>query len=170
MLELIWGILNFSILIYFFFLCFQATKKIRDNFGRIAALVFVLGLVSFINKPNEENNLFQTFDLQKDAGFPNKYNGNTFSTDKLLEENLTTKISLSIQFGENNSEKKLLKAEIYRDGFVSGTEWKATNVTISPLDRINYQYQATGIIDWKILGITLYSQSKEFNGKIKLEK
>jgi hypothetical protein len=170
MLELIWGILNFSILIYFFFLCFQATKKIRDNFGRIAALVFVLGLVSFISKPNEENNLFQTFDLQKDAGFSNKYNGNTFSTDKLLEENLTTKISLSIQFGENNSEKRLLKAEIYRDGFVSGTEWKATNVTISPLDRINYQYQTTGIIDWKILGITLYSQSKEFNGKIKLEK
>lgn len=170
MLELIWGILNFSILIYFIIICFQAVKVIRENLGGIATLVLVLGLVSFISKPNEENNSSQTFDLQKDAGFPNKYNGNTFSTDKLLEENLTTKISLSIQFGENNSEERLLKAEIYRDGFVSGTEWKATNVTISPLDRINYQYQATGIIDWKILGITLYSQSKEFNGKIKLEK
>ncbi len=170
MLELIWGILNFTILIYFFFLCFQATKKIRDNFGGIAALVFVLGLVSFISKPNKENSSFQTFDLQKEANFPNKHTGNIFSTDKLLEENLTTKISLSIQFGENNSEKKLLKAEIYRDGFVSGTEWKATNVTVSPLNQINHQYQASGILYWKILGVTLYSQAKEFNGIIELKK
>jgi hypothetical protein len=173
MLELIWGILNIVILIYFIIICFQATKIIRENLGGMATLILVLGLLSFIgSKPNNENNTFQTFDLQNGnkINANHKFNGNTFSTDKLLEENVTTKIGLSILFKENNLEKELVAATIHRDGFISGTEWKANHINMTRLDRMNYEYQLSGTLDWKILGIKIYTEIKEFNGKIELKK
>ena len=64
MLELIWGILNFAILIYFIIICFKAVKVIWENLGGIAALFLVLGLLSFKMNSKNENDKTKTFDLQ----------------------------------------------------------------------------------------------------------
>ena len=172
MLELIWGILNIAILIYFIIICFKATKIIRENIGKMASVIFVLGLLSFIGKSTEENTKTKSFNLQSinETIEKNNFNGNTYSREKQLDNNLISNINISILFGENKNEKKLLNANVNRTGFVSGTDWKTKNINVSKLKRNTYQYNITGTIDWRILGIKLYTELKEFEGTIELKK
>lgn len=171
MLEIIWGIGNIGILVYFIIICFKAAKIIRENLGGWATLVFVLGLLSFMGK-KEEDNSFKTFNLQEEKkDTVQNYVGNSYGKDVLLEDNLATQIRAYISYGEDKTGKKLLKAMASRDGFVSGTSWKPSFFNVSKLDnKDNYEYQVIGSMEWKILGIKLYTESKEFNGKIKLDQ
>lgn len=171
MLEIIWGILNIGVLVYFTIICFKAAKIIRENLGGWATLVFVLGLLSFMGK-KEEDNSFKSFNLQEEKkDTVQNFMGNSYMKDVLLEDNLATKIRATIIYGENNTEIKLLKATAPRDGFVCGTYWKPSHFLVSKLDnKDNYEYVVIGSMEWKIMGIKLYTEFKEFNGKIKLDK
>ncbi|WP_269227507.1 hypothetical protein [Flavobacterium eburneipallidum] len=172
MLELIWGILNIAILIYFIIICFKATKIIRENLGGLAALVFVLGLLSFMGKTNKENTGFKNFNLEEETEKienPNS-NRNVYHTDKSLEDNLMTAIEMSILFTENTIEKKAINASVQRDGFISGTDWETTNVSLSKLNNNKYSYNVLGKLEWRILTITVYTEMKEFKGEIELKK
>ena len=51
-----------------------------------------------------------------------------------------------------------------------GTEWKPSTVLLNKLHNNLYEYNISGSIDWKILGIRFYSQFKEFRGKTELKK
>jgi hypothetical protein len=171
MLEIIWGILNIGIFVYFMIICFKAAKIIQENLGGWATLVFVLGLLSFMGK-KEEDNSFKSFNLQEEQKDTlQNYVGNSYGKDLLLEDNLATQIRAHISYGEDKTGKKLLKAMASRDGFVSGTYWKPSLFNVSKLtNKDNYEYQVIGSMEWKILGIKLYTESKEFNGKIKLDQ
>jgi len=171
MLEIIWGILNIGILVYFIIICFKAAKIIRENLGGWATLVFVLGLLSFMGK-KEEDNSFKSFNLQEEKkDTVQNYVGNSYGKDVLLEDNLATKIRAHISYGEDSTGKKLLKATASRDGFISGTYWNPSHFLVSKLDnKDNYEYDVIGTLEWKILGIRLYTESKEFIGKIKLDQ
>jgi hypothetical protein len=171
MLELIWGILNFSILIYFIIICFNAVKVIRENLGGIAALVLVLGLLSFKMNSKNENDKIKTFDLQNISQKiePENFKGNTHFNEKKLEGNLLTDFHMLIKYGEDNNEIKLLTAYVDRIGIEMGTEWKPSTVFLNKVHNNLYEYHISGSIDWKILGIRFYTQSKEFDGKIELK-
>lgn len=171
MLEIIWGILNIGILVYFIMICFKAAKIIKENLGGLATLVFVLGLLSYMGK-KEEDNSFKSFDLQEQKkDTVQNYVGNSFSKEILLEDNLATTIRATISYGEDKTGKKLLKATAPRDGFVCGTYWKPSYFNVSKIDnQNNYEYQLIGSMEWKILGNRLYTEYKEFNGKIKLDQ
>ncbi|MBP6759067.1 MAG: hypothetical protein KA133_07435 [Flavobacterium sp.] len=171
MLEIIWGILNIGILVYFTIICFKAAKIIRENLGGWATLVFVLGLLSFMEK-KEEDNSFKSFNLQEEKkDTVQNYVGNSYGKDVLLEDNLATQIRARIMYGKDSTGKKLLKATASRDGFVSGTYWNPSHFLVSKLDnKDNYEYDVIGTLEWKILGIRLYTESKEFIGKIKLDQ
>lgn len=172
MLELIWGILNFALLIYFIIICFKAVKVIRENLGGIATLVLVLGLLSFKVNSKDENNRIKTFDLQNVSPKmeSEKFEGNEHLNEKKLEQNLLTDFHMSIKYRENNNEIKLLTAYVNRTGIEMGTEWKPSTVFLNKVHNNLYEYHVSGSIDWRILGIRLYTQSKEFDGKIELKK
>lgn len=172
MLELIWGILNFAILIYFIIICFQAVKIIRANLGGITIVILILGLLSFKMKLNDENHKAKTFDLQNASQETesDKFQGNTYFKDIRLEENLVTDFYILIKYGENKNEIQLLTAYINRNGIEMGTEWKPSTVLLNKVHNDLYEYHVSGSIDWKILGINFYTQLKEFDGKIKLER
>lgn len=55
MFELIWGILNGFLLIYFIVICFKSVKTVKEKLGIFATFIFVIGLLSFISKPNKKN-------------------------------------------------------------------------------------------------------------------
>lgn len=171
MLEIIWGILNIGILIYFIIICFKAAKIIRENLGGWATLVFVLGLLSFMGR-KEEDNSFKSFNLQEEKkDVVQKSSEYSRSKEILLEDNLATQIKARIMYGKDSTGKKLLKATASRDGFVSGTYWEPSHFLVSKLDnKDNYEYDVIGTLGWKILGIRLYTESKRFNGKIKLDQ
>ena len=170
MLELLWGILNIAILIYFIIICFKAIKIVRDNLGGIATLIFVIGLMSFIAKPNEENLKTKTFNfnVKSISKGEEKSNGNNFSQNIVLENKLVSTIRATIAFKEDDQKIRLLYAYADRSGFVSGIDWKVSNIDISKNADNSYNYQITGTKDWRILGLRLYTQFKIFKGKFKL--
>lgn len=166
MLEIVWGILNIAILIYFVIVCIKSTKIIREKLGVVTALILVLGLLSFVAAPKDENSKTESFKFNK-----NKFQGNTYLKSVKLEDNLATEIELTVKFGENEKEKKILSAQTNRNGFVSGTNWKVETVSIENSKKENkYLYEVSGILEWKILGLRIYSESKYFKGNIKLTK
>ncbi|UOK42213.1 MULTISPECIES: hypothetical protein [Flavobacterium] len=166
MVEIIWGILNIAILIYFVIVCFKSTKIIREKLGVFAALIFVFGLLSFVAVPKDESSKTKSFHFSN-----NKFHGNTYLKSVKLEDNLATEIELTVKFGENEKEKKILSAHTNRNGFVSGTNWKVEAVSVENSKKENkYLYEVSGILEWKILGLKIYSESKYFKGNIKLTK
>ena len=86
MLELIWGILNIALLLYFFVICFKVIKLIRENLGLLATLIFAIGILSFVSKPNKEKNIkkFEILDKTKITG-EEKINGHIFNENIIIE-------------------------------------------------------------------------------------
>lgn len=171
MLEIIWGIVCLGVFSYFIIISFRSTKIIRKKFGLFAAAIFVFGLLSFIgNSETNEANL-KTFNFQKvTKGIrQNQFNNNSYFKEKKIEDNLINEIIITIQINENNSEKKLVKAWANRNGLSIGTIWRTKTITVNKLESTNlYQYDVFGTLDWKLLGLNLFSESKEFKGTIKL--
>lgn len=163
MIQLIWGILNVAIFIAFIIICFQAIRFIREKLGLFACVIFALGLLSFTSKPNG-NSEFKQFDLNnKTAKVTNNTNG---SNERIvIEDNLISKITLSV----NYTAKELLTAQSSREGFVSGTNWHPISIILNKSNGENqYVYSVYGTLEWRLLGINIYSQSKNFKGKIAL--
>lgn len=171
MFELIWGIFNGFLIIYFLIICFKSVKVIKEKIGILASLIFVIGLLSFISKPNEENLADKNIDLLNQTNPKKAFKGNSFSSEIKLEDNLTSNIGLSILVGEKEDELLILNANCYRSGFISGTNWNVKNIDVDKSKDKNYcQYLVNGIMEWKILGITIYSEHKTFNGTAILKK
>ena len=173
MFELIWGIFNVFIFIYFIIICFKSVKFIKEKIGVLASLIFVIGLLSFISKPNEKNLADKNIDFLNQTNPKKAFNGNSFFQEISLEDNLASKIRLSILVGEKETENELtiLNANCSRSGFISGTNWNVENIDVDKQSDKNYcAYNVRGIMEWKILGITLFSEHKTFTGNAILKK
>ncbi|WP_298140815.1 hypothetical protein [Flavobacterium sp.] len=170
MLELLWGILNIAILVYFIIICFKVIKIVRENLGGIATLIFVLGLMSFIAKANVENNKIKTFEIKDESKIigEEKINGHIFTEDIILEKKIVTTIGATITFKEYDQQVRIINLYTMMNGFISGIDWKASNVAITKNKDNSYHYQITGTKDWRVLGIRIYTQLKEYKGTFKL--
>jgi len=173
MFELIWGLLNGILFIYFIIICFKSVKLVKENIGVLAALIFVIGLLSFISKPIEKNIIDKNIEILNQTNPTKAFDGNSFFREITLEDNLTSNINLSIVVGENKTTKALsiLNANSNRTGFIFGTNWNAKNIDIDLQKDQNYcNYVVFGILEWKILGFTIYLEDKTFSGKALLNE
>lgn len=173
MFELIWGILNGLLLIYFIIICFKSVNIIKEKIGILASLVFVIGLLSFISKPNENKIADKNIEILNQTNPKKAFNGNTYLRFVTLEDNLTSKIELTILCGEKESDNELiiLNADCNRTGFISGTNWNTKNIDVDKEKGEKFcKYSVSGIMEWKILGITIFSEVKDFSGNALLKK
>lgn len=171
MFELIWGIFNGILLLYFIVICFKSVKLVKEEVGFLASLIFVLGLLSFMSNSNDKNLADKNIDFLNQTNPKKTFNGNSFSHEVLLEDNLTSKIGLSLIVGEKGTELIILKANCYRTGLISGTNWNVEQVDVDKQKDKNYcSYLVRGKMDWKILGITIFSEYKTFRGNALLRK
>lgn len=175
MFELIWGILNAIVFIYFFVVCIKSVKIVRDGLGGLAGLVLVIGLLSFISKDDSKNLAEKNIDFYNNESSNNsskrKFTGNSFSQDVSLEKNLTSNISLDIFFGEENNDLVIISANCMKSGLISGTKWNVHSIHVDKPKNKNYcNYFVSGSVDWRIMGLKLYTESKIFEGKVILKK
>lgn len=171
MFELIWGIFNGILLLYFIVICFKSVKLVKEEIGFLASLVFVLGLLSFMSESSDNNIAVKNIDFLNQSNPKKTFNGNSFFYEVLLEDNLTSKIGLLLIVGEKGTELIILNANCYRSGFISGTNWNVEHVDIDKQKDKNYcSYLVRGKMDWKILGITIFSDYKIFRGNVLLRK
>jgi energy-coupling factor transporter transmembrane protein EcfT len=171
MLYLVWALLNIGLFIFFIVICFNATKLIKEKFGVLTSIVFVLGLLLFIEQSN----------VDKDNKEPNSNQIKTWkfnSSDSLdkgsivfrdfdLEKTLISKYSLGIGYGKDKQLQNNIpvSANTWTTGFESGTSWEPISIIINRTDdNLKFEYDVNGTIKWNLLGMTMYSQPKHWKG------
>lgn len=173
MLYLLWGLLNIGLFLFFVVTCFRATKLVREKFGLLAAIVFAFGLLSFISNANKNKN-------NKEPGSSQIRTWKFTSEDSLdrntaalifikLEKTLVSKYELSVKYGKAKQGQMNvpISANSFTTGFVSGTNWEPSYIIVNQTeDNTKFQYNVHGIIEWKLLGATIYSQPKEYSGLV----
>ena len=171
MLYLLWGLLNVGLFIFFIATCFKATKLIREKSGLLASIVFAFGLLSFVghsnnNDENKESNSNQV----KTWNFTSKDSLNSSSTFFIyieLEKTFISKYGLGISYGKDKQGQSNIPISAYSstNGFISGTSWRPTSIVINRTDENNkFEYFVDGVVEWKLLGATFYSQLKKYKG------
>jgi hypothetical protein len=175
MFELIWGIFNIIVFIFFFVVCIKSVKFVRHGLGVLAGIVLVIGLLSFISKDDSKNLAEKNIDFYNKELSNNSskrtFTGNSFCQVVNLEKNLTSNISLDIFFGEKNNDLVIISANCMKSGLISGTKWNVHSIHVDKPKNKNYcNYFVSGSVDWRIMGLKLYTESKIFEGKVILKK
>lgn len=171
MTYLLWGLLNIGLFLFFIVICFKATKLIREKIGLYASVIFVFGLLSFVGYSNNGNdnkepnsNQIKTWKFLSEDSLKN-YDTYLLSID--LEKTLISKYSLGIKYGKDKQEQVNIPISAYSSttGFISGTNWKPVSIIINRTnDNNKFEYFVSGVVEWKLLGATIYSQLKEYKG------
>jgi len=171
MFYLLWGLLNVGLFLFFIVICFRATKLIRQNFGLLASIVFVFGLLSFIGHSNNNNdnrepnsNQIKTWKFTSDDSLSRHPTSSVFID---LEKTLVSKYYLFVLYGKDKDGQINIpiSASSSTNGFISGTNWKPISIFINRTDDNNkFEYFVSGVVEWKLLGATIYSQLKEYKG------
>lgn len=161
MLYLLWGLLNLFLFVYFIAICFNATKLLKEKLGMLAAIVFVLGLLSFNTSSNNKSTEFKTwkFVSEDNAGL----NANS-SLIAELSNNLISKYELEISYKNDGQINIPISASSATNGFTCGTIWKPGFITVQRTINNKFQYSVAGKVEWKLLGFTIYSQQKFYKG------
>jgi len=186
MLHVFWGLLNLFFIAGFFVICFYAVKLIRLRFGLFVAIVFVCGLLSFINKGDEKNETRQMRKLNfagqsttslayqpgtwalEDSMAPQYVFQNTKQIT--VHENTLFSIILMVGYGVEKEAGRLAPLYAYSSvsGIISGVNWKPSPPILYANEAgTELNYILEGIIEWKLMNIVLYSEQKKFTGSIK---
>ena len=164
MIQLLWGLLNIGLFLFFIVTCIKASRLVRDNIGYLAAVVFVFGLLSFMG--NKDSNLKQ----QSSWEFASKDSLITDMNSSInikLEETILTTLSLDILYGHHKTDQQNIPISAYSTltGFMSGLNWKPISISVyKTADNTKFQYYLNGILEWKLIGVSIYSQLKNHEG------
>jgi hypothetical protein len=171
MLYLLWGLLNIGLFIFFVVICFRATKLVREKVGLFASIIFVFGLLSFMGNSNDDKDNKEPGSSQmrawKFVSEDSIDRNATFFIDVELEKTLISKYQLGIKYGkEKQGQLNIpISGSSFTTGFVSGTNWKPSSIIVNRTsDNNKFEYYVVGIMEWKLLGATVYSQPKEYKG------
>jgi hypothetical protein len=168
MLHLLWSILNIGLLLVFFYYAYKATLFIRQRLGLFVSILFVGALLSFASSPRQ-NPGTTAWKSGLAAGTP-EYKGfdRIKSVYLTLEKNGPIHIDLSLNCGQYNNDPALYPSSAGSTitGFVAGYTWTASPIFADTIAG-NIQYHCSGILNWKLLGMTIYAEEKSYAGIIR---
>jgi len=171
MTYVLWGVLNIGLFLFFIVICFKATKLIREKIGLFASIIFVFGLLSYVGHSNIDiDNKEPNSNQIKTWKFATEDSLNRIETLSLeidLEKTLVSKYELGIKYSKDKQGEINIPISAYSSttGFISGTNWKPISIIVNRTKHNNsFEYFVDGVVEWKLLGATIYSQLKEFKG------
>jgi hypothetical protein len=89
-----------------------------------------------------------------------------------LEKTLIAKYILDIKYGKDKQGEINVPISAYAstNGFISGTIWKPTSIIVNTTnDNNKFEYFVDGVVEWRLLGATIYSELKEYKGVTKIK-
>ena len=166
MIHLIWSIINGLIVIYFLYLIvgFIAKGKriFKPQFKVVSIFIMVIGIVQIISASNSKKNA-NRITITEDY---NKKN-NSKIKQVVLEENLTFDINMLVKYSIDQNEYIPIESNSFLTGLVSGYVWEFNSIDTNNFKQNKKsEFIANGILKWNLFGITVYSESKTFNGTI----
>ena len=137
MIYLLWAIVNIGLAGLFLAICFNAAKLVKEKYGVLFTLVFVIGLLSFVGGANNDND-------NREPG-TNQVRTWKFNTPETLNKQATAYIQvdfektaisryiLGISYARNREMQEYipLSANTTISGLRSGTSWKPGSVVVN---------------------------------------
>ena len=166
MIHLIWSIINGMIVIYFLYLIVgfiaEGKRIFKPQFKVVSIFIMIIGIVQIISASNSEKNA-NRITITEDY---NKKN-NSKIKQVVLEENLTFDINMLVKYSIDQNEYIPIESNSFLTGLVSGYVWEFNSIDTNNFEpNKKSEFIANGILKWNLFGITVYSESKTFNGKI----
>ena len=166
MIHLIWSIINGIIVIYFLYLIIgfiaKGKKIFKPQFKVVSIIVMVIGIVQIISASDSGKNP-NLISITKDY---NKKNNSEIKQVK-LEDNWTFDINMLVKYSIEQDEYIPIESDSFLTGLVSGYVWEFKSINTKNLNpNGKAEFFANGILKWNLFGITVYSESKTFNGTI----
>jgi hypothetical protein len=122
----------------------------------------VIGIVQIISASNSEKSTNRI--IIKDD-----YNRKNNSRIKkvILENNLTFDINMLVKYSIEQNDFIPIESNSSLSGFVSGYVWEFNSIQTNSF-KLNEKavYDVDGTLKWNLFGITVYRESKTFNGFI----
>ncbi|RPD48282.1 hypothetical protein [Paracnuella aquatica] len=176
MTYLLWTICNIALLLFFIYVCFRATTVIREKIGGLAALVFVIGLLSFANRNKDLDST-----LVPNQQYPNSFVQQTnrdvlpkseASAQVVIADYVGTDLHMSVGFSRTGTQQAMAATRVYFsfEGMVGGHQWQPREVSFNRnAENGTINYAGNGLLKWCILSIPVYTQNKSFTGVINLQ-
>jgi hypothetical protein len=170
MLYLLWGLINLALIIGFFILCFKATTLVKVNIGKPAALLFAVGLLSFLAVPDRKQNTeFIDLSLPETPAVNSSSNEIMNTIHVTLQDNLVSDFDLYIIYKRKSPDFINEPVKVYSSsiGLACGINWIPSQYLVekTPGNK-EFSYLITGAIEWKILRFTIFSQQKSYKGRV----
>ncbi len=123
----------------------------------------ILGIVQIISASDSDKNSNRIV-LTQDYNRKN----NSKVKQVVLEDHLTLKINMLVKYSIEQDQYIPIESNSFLTGLVSGYKWQFISIDTNSLNPDGKAgFIATGILKWNLFGITVYSESKTFNGTIK---
>jgi hypothetical protein len=170
MLYLLWTLLNIVLFIYFLVFCLKMTTLIKEKFGRFASLIFVFGLLSFVSNSgdkDDENHQVKKWTFK----LPNEVESSNYSYI-IIEKYSIASIDLGVLYGTEKSSRNIVAIEANSSltGLMGGHKWEPEIISVTNSSVKNsLSYTVLGSLKWKLLGVTIYTQSKRLSGSISIK-
>ena len=166
MIHLIWSIINGVIVLYFIYLIigfiFKGKRIFNPKFKVVSIFIMVIGIFQIISASDSEKNS-NRISITKDY---NKKN-NSKLKQVVLENNWTFDINMLVKYSIEQNEYIPIESNSFLTGLVSGYNWEFKSINTTNLNQNGKaEFIANGILNWNLFGITVYSESKTFNGTI----
>ena len=122
----------------------------------------VIGIVQIISASGSEKN-------SNRISITEDYNRKSNSAIKQvkLENNWTFDINMLVKYSIEENQYIPIESNSFLTGLVSGYNWEFNLIDTNNLNpNGKAEFIANGILKWNLFGITVYSESKTFNGTI----
>ena len=166
MIHLIWSIINGIIVIYFLYLIVgfigKGKKIFKPQFKVVSIFIMLIGIVQIISASDSDKN-------SNRISITEDYNRNSNSEIKQvkLEDNWTFDINMLVKYSIEQNKYIPIESNSFLTGLVSGYVWEFNSIDTNNLyPNGKAEFIANGILKWNLFGITVYSESKTFNGTI----
>ncbi|MCP9765581.1 hypothetical protein EGI31_21810 [Lacihabitans soyangensis] len=165
-----WSLLNIGLFLYFIFVGFKVILLGIKHLSGFALVVFIFGLLSFMTSPkkHKKNIVSINQENRKVVTGSNLPQGSGLKRIE-LENGLLTQIHLNVLVSDKGNGQVELTDYSGLVGLVSGLNWQVQNVEYKTVNNHNMlKYTVHGILQWKLLGMTVYSQLKVYEGTFSL--
>ena len=140
----------------------KGKKIFKPQFKVVSIFIMVIGIVQIISASDSEKNS-NRISITEDY---NRKNNSAIKQVK-LEDNWTFDINMLIKYSIEENQYIPIESNSFLTGLVSGYVWEFKSIDTKKLNSNGKaEFFANGILKWNLFGITVYSESKTFNGTI----
>lgn len=179
-MYLIWSLLNITLSLYFIYLLVGYVSKGRRILPKnkllktAAAILLIVGVAQFFKNITKENPQdTKPFIInERPKGIDKKNFGHYKESLKqiTLEDNVPFNINATIRILFFDGKYIALNNTSGFTGLVSGFAWKQTGFPLVQFDKDGVaHYDIDGVLEWNLLGMNIYTESKTFIGTFKLD-